>query len=45
MKKCLLNKALPHDTKCQSLVKLFSNDSFIEDDIIWCHIKMQFEPS
>jgi hypothetical protein len=41
----LLNKELPHDAKCQSLIKLFANDCFIEDDIIWRRIKRQFEPS
>jgi len=43
--KFLLNKELPHDTKCQSLIKLFANDCFIENDIIWRRIKRQFEPS
>jgi len=41
----LLNKELPHDAKCQSLIKLFANDCFIKDDIIWHCIKWQFEPS
>jgi hypothetical protein len=41
----LLNKELPHDPKCQSLVKLFSNDCFIEDGLVWHRIKRQFEPS
>jgi hypothetical protein len=45
LKKFLLNKELPHDAKCQSLIKLFSNDCFIENDIIWRRIKRQFEPS
>jgi hypothetical protein len=40
-----LNKELPHDPKCQSLIKLFANDCFIENDIVWCPIKRQFEPS
>jgi hypothetical protein len=31
--------------KCQTLTKLFSNDCFIKDDIIWHSIKRQFEPS
>jgi hypothetical protein len=44
-KNFLLNKELPHDPKCQQLVKLFANDCFIEDDIIWHRIKRQFEPS
>ncbi len=41
----LLNKELPCDAKCQSLVNIFANDCFIEVDIIWCRIKWQFEPS
>jgi hypothetical protein len=45
LKSFLLNKELPHDTKCQSLVKLFSNYCFIEDGLVWRHIKCQFEPS
>ena len=45
LKSFLLNKELPHDAKCQSLIKLFANDCFIEDDIIWRRIKRQFEPS
>ncbi len=45
LKNVLLNKELPHDTRCQALVKLFSNDYFVEDRLIWCRIKWQFEPS
>ncbi len=45
LKKFLLNKELPHDAKCQSLIKQFSNDCFIKNNIIWCRIKRQFEPS
>jgi hypothetical protein len=45
LKNFLQNKELPHDPKCQQLVKLFANDCFIEDDIIWRRIKRQFEPS
>ncbi len=45
LKSFLLNKELPHDAKCQLLIKLFANDCFIEDDIIWRRIKRQFEPS
>ncbi len=41
----LLNKELLHDPKCQSLVKLFSSDCFIEDRLVWRRIKRQFEPS
>jgi hypothetical protein len=41
----LLNKELPHNAKYQSLIKLFANDCFIEDTIIWCCIRRQFEPS
>ncbi len=43
LKSFLLNKELPHGAKCQSLIKLFANDCFIEDDIIWRRIKRQFE--
>jgi hypothetical protein len=45
LKMFLLNKELPHDAKCQSLIELFANDGFIEDDIIWDSIKWQFEPA
>jgi len=45
IKNFLLNKELPQDPKCQQLVKLFSNDCFVEDDIIWRRVKRQFEPS
>jgi len=45
LKTFLLNKELPQDAKCQSLIKLSANDCFIEDDIIWHHIKWKFEPS
>ncbi len=45
LKHLLLNKELPHDAKCQSLIKLFAIECFIEDDIIWCRIEWQFEPS
>ncbi len=45
LKNFLLNKELPHDAKCQSLIKLFSNNCFIENDIICRCIKRQFEPS
>ncbi len=45
LKLFLLNKELPHNAKCQLLVKLLANDCFIEDDIIWHCIKLQFEPS
>jgi len=45
LKTFLLNKELPHGTRCQSLIKLFANDCFIEDDIIWRRLKWQFEPS
>jgi hypothetical protein len=45
LKNFLLNKGLPCDAKCQSLMIIFANDCFIEDDIIWRCIKRQFEPS
>jgi hypothetical protein len=45
LKNFLLNKELPIDPKCQQLVRLFANDCFIEDDIVWRQIKRQFEPS
>ncbi len=35
LKNFLLNKELPCDAKCQSLIKSFANDCFIEDDIIF----------
>jgi len=45
LKEFLLNSQLPHDPKCQSLIKHFANDCFIEDDIIWRRVKRPFEPS
>ncbi len=45
LKNFLLHKELPADAKCQSLIKIFTNDCFIENDIIWRRIKRQFEPS
>jgi hypothetical protein len=45
LKNFLLNKELLHDAKCQSLIKLFANDCFIENDIVWRRIKRQLEPS
>ncbi len=45
LKSFLLNKELPHDPKCQSLIRLFSNDCFIEYELVWRRIKRQFEPS
>ncbi len=45
LKNFLLNKELPADAKCQALIKLFANDCFIENDIVWRRIKRQFEPS
>jgi hypothetical protein len=41
----LFKKELPHDAECQSLLELFSNDCFIENNIIWGCIKRQFKPS
>ncbi len=45
LKNFLLNQELPRDPKCQALVKLFANDCFIEDGLVWRRIKRQFEPS
>jgi hypothetical protein len=45
LKGFLLNQELPRDLKCQALVKLFANDCFIEDGLVWRRIKRQFEPS
>jgi hypothetical protein len=45
LKEFLLNSQLPHDPKCQSLIRHFANDCFIEDDIIWRRVKRPFEPS
>jgi hypothetical protein len=45
LKAFLLNQELPQDSKCQALVKLFANDCFIEDGLVWRQIKRQFEPS
>jgi hypothetical protein len=45
LKKFLRHKELPGDAKCKSLLKLFANDCFIENDIVWRRIRRQFEPS
>jgi hypothetical protein len=45
LKAYLLNRELPKDTKCESLVRHFAADCFVENDIIWRRIKRQFEPS
>jgi hypothetical protein len=47
LKNFLLNKELPYDPKCSfiKLIKLYANDCFIKDGIIWRPIKRQFEPS
>jgi hypothetical protein len=45
LKNFLLDKELPYNAKCQSLIKIFANDCFIEDDIVSCRVKRQFEPS
>jgi hypothetical protein len=45
LKSFLLNQEFPRDPKCQALVKLFSNDCFIQDGLAWRRIKRQFEPS
>ncbi len=45
LKAFLLHQELPQDSKCQALVKLFANDCFIEDGLVWRRIKRQFEPS
>ncbi len=45
LKEFLLNSQLLHDQKCQSLIRHFAADCFIEDDIIWRRVKRPFEPS
>ncbi len=45
LKAYLLNRELPDDPKCQSEVRNFANDCFIDNDIVWRRIKRQFEPS
>jgi len=40
----LLKSELPNDAKCQALIRLYANNCFIEDDIVWRHVKQQFEP-
>jgi hypothetical protein len=45
LKGFLLNQELPRDSKCQALVKLFANDCFIKDGLVWRRIKQQFESS
>jgi len=41
----LLNKELPTDSKCQQLVKHFSDSCFVEDDLVWRRVKRPYEPS
>ena len=45
LKNFLLNKELPQDSKCQQLVRHFSDDCFIENDLVWKRFKWKYEPS
>jgi len=45
LKNFLLNKELPKDQKCQTLIKHFADDCFVENDIVWKRVKRKFEPS
>jgi hypothetical protein len=35
LKAYLFNRELPDDQKCQSVVRNFANDCFIDNDIVW----------
>jgi hypothetical protein len=41
----LLKTEFPTNTKCQARIKIFANNCFIENDIVWFRIKRQYEPS
>ena len=45
LKQFLLNRELPKDPKCQQLVRHFSPNCFIEDDLLWVRIKRYQMPS
>ena len=45
LKNFLLNKELPQDSKCQQLVRHFSDDCFVENDLVWKRVKRKYEPS
>ena len=44
LKRFLLNRELPLDTNCQSVVKFYSSDSFVEDGLVWRRVKRANEP-
>jgi hypothetical protein len=43
MKEFLLHKELPKDEKCRILIKHFSDECFLENDIVWRRIKRKGE--
>ena len=45
LKNFFLNKELPRDSKCQTLVKHSADDCFIQKDVVWRRVKRKFEPS
>ena len=45
LKNFLLNKELPQDSKCQQLVQHFSDNCFVENDLVWKWVKRKYEPS
>jgi hypothetical protein len=42
LKNYLLNRELPEDVKCQTVVQNFANKCFINNNIVWRRIKRQF---
>ena len=44
-KKYLLNRQLPEDTRTRSIIKMFSNNCFLENGVLWRRIKRPHEPS
>ena len=45
LKAYLLHKELPKDPQCERLVRHFSTECFLEDDVLWRRIKRTYEPS
>jgi hypothetical protein len=43
MKEFLLHKELPSDEKCRMLIKHFSDECFLENDLVWRRIKRKGE--
>ena len=45
LKDYLLNRQLPKDPQCERVIRLYANDCFVENDLVWRRVKRKFEPS